>query len=159
MSSNYSGTDTHGLMTSALSVPAGKEAPPRRSQALHGGTAIPDVAAGMEHQWCTTILCPGCQLQVPRDPAMDDGRPGWKEPVCWRQPSHATGQPSWKLNAEVRDSSQSRGQPHTGLFLHNLMLHQIQYLNFEKGFQHTTHTELTSGQCHYSWLRQLIGWV
>ena len=62
MSSNYSGTDTHGLMTSALSVPAGKEAPPRRSQALHGGTAIPDVAAGMEHQ-CTTILCPGCQLR------------------------------------------------------------------------------------------------
>ena len=51
----------------------------------------------------------------------------------------------------------SRCQPHTCVPLHNSMLHQILYLNFEKGFKHTTHTELTSEQCHYSWLRQLFG--
>jgi len=37
------------------------------------------------------------------------------------------------------------------------MVHQILYLNFEKGFKRTTHTELTSEQCLYFWLRQLFG--
>ena len=51
----------------------------------------------------------------------------------------------------------SRCQPHTCVPLHNSMLHQILYLNFRKGFIHTTQTELTSEQCHYSWLRQQFG--
>jgi len=65
----------------------------------------------MEPQCCTTILCPGCQLQVPRDPAMDDGQPGGKVPVCWWKTTHATGLPSRKLDAEVRDSSQFEMPP------------------------------------------------
>ena len=82
MSSNYSGTDTHGLMTVHLAVLLGIEAPPTRSQVRPRGTAIPDGAAGMETPVVYHDPVPGLPIQVPRDPAMDDGRPGWKEPVC-----------------------------------------------------------------------------
>ena len=53
LSSKYSGKDTHGLMTVHLACYSRKETPPRRPQARHRGTAISDVAAGME----LPVLC------------------------------------------------------------------------------------------------------
>jgi len=49
-----------------------------------------------------------------------------------------------QLDAEVRDSSQFK-MPTPRMFVpSHLMIHQIRYLNFEKGFKHTTHIERTS---------------
>jgi len=59
LSSKYSGKDTHGLMTVHLACSSRGETPPRLSQARHSETAIPDVAAGMVLQCCTTLPCPG----------------------------------------------------------------------------------------------------
>ena len=47
-----------------------------------------------------------------------------------------------QLDAEVRDSSQfEMPTPHMFVPSH-LMVHQILYLNFGKGFKRTTHSEL-----------------
>ena len=103
MSSNYSGTDTHGLMTVHLAVLVEIEAPPWRSQVRPGGTAIPDVAAGMELPVLYYDPVPGLPTSGTEGPSY-----GWRatkrEGAGMLTGGHRTAES--QLDAEVRDSPQ-----------------------------------------------------
>ena len=145
-------------MTVHLACYSRKETPPRRPQARHRGTAIPDVAAGME----LPVLChdpePGLPTSGTEGPSY-----GWRTTrregagmlteanACHRTAESRAGRRS-SGQLTVRDADLTHVRPFTtGCYTRYCVWTWEKVLNIP-------HTELTSEQCHYSWLRQLF-WV
>jgi len=148
-------------MTVHLACSSRKETPPRRSQARHRGTAIPDVAAGMELQGRTTIRCPGLPTSGTEGPSY-----GWRitrregagmltEAIaCHRTAESQAGRrSSWQLT--VRDADPTHVCPCT------TWCYTRYWVGTLKKVLNIPHTPSSqSEQCHYSWLRQLFWlWV
>jgi len=138
MSSNYSGKDTHGLMTVHLACYSRNSS----AKTVRGSTPRNSHPLMLRQAWNSSVVLRSCARAANfryrgTQLWMTDNQAGRSR---YADGSHRMPQDCRvaSLTPKFGTAHSSRCQPHTCVPLHNLMILQILYLNFGKGFKHTT---------------------